>query len=70
MTLEELKAKYQSLVDTCNKRGDEYQNQAREAILKGQSENGRYYYEKAHSEYHKVAMFISFLTDLNHIEIK
>ena len=70
MTLEELKVKYQALAATCEKRGNEYQNQAQEAVLKGQSENASRYYDMATSEYHKAAMFIYFLTELYHIEIK
>ena len=70
MTLEELKAKYQSLVDTCAKRGNEYQIQGFEALLKGQSENAGRYFDKATSEYRKAAMLTFFLTDLSQIEIK
>ena len=69
MTVEELKAKYQSLVDTCNKRGDEYHNQAQELESKGQSENANRYYDKANLEYYTALLYITFVGSLRRIEI-
>ena len=70
MTLEELKAKFQALADTCEKWGDEYHKQAQDLKLKGQSENASYYYDKANYEYHNAAMYTGFVTALCLIEIK
>ena len=68
MTLEELKAKYQELADACEKRGDEYRNQAQELVAKGDSEKAIRYYGKANSEYHNAAMYTDFVIDLCQIE--
>ena len=68
MTLEELKAKYQALADTCNKRGDEFHNQAQEAELKGQSENANRYFDKANFEYYTALLYITFVGSLRQIE--
>lgn len=68
MTVEELKEKYQALIDTCNKRGDEYYNQAQELESKGQTENANRYYDKANLEYHTAVMYIKFIGSLRRIE--
>ena len=68
MTLEELKAKYQELVDTCNKRGDEYHKQAQELESKGQTEDANRYYNKANFEYYNALMYITFVGSLRRIE--
>ena len=68
MTVEELKAKYRSLADTCEKRGDEYHKQAQELVVKGDSEKASRYYDKANSEYHNAGMYTDFVIELCQIE--
>ena len=68
MKVEELKAKYQALADTCEKRGDEYHNQAQELVSKGQTEDANRYYDKANLEYYTALMYITFVGSLRRIE--
>ena len=68
MTVEELKAKYQGLADTCEKKGDEFHKEAQEAELKGQSENANRYYDKANFEYYTALLYITFVGSLRRIE--
>ena len=68
MTLEELKARYQALADAYEKRGDEYNKQAQELVLKGEDESC--YFAKAISEYHIASIYEDFIIDLCQIEIK
>lgn len=66
MTLEDLKAKYQELADACEKKGDEYNKQIQDLILKGEDESR--YYAKAISEFHKATIYEDIIIDLCQIE--
>lgn len=69
MSVEELKAKYQALADTHEKKGDAYHNQAQELESKGQDENANRYYDKANFEYYTALLYITFVGSLRRLEI-
>ena len=70
MTLEELKVKYQSLADTCDKKGDEYHDHAQDLTSNGLYEDASRYYDKANFEYIMSATYLMIVIDLRRIENK
>lgn len=67
MTFEELKVKYQSLADNCEKRGDLYCDNAEDAKQKGNYENASLYYNMAYTAYNEATIYIQFVNDLNEV---
>ena len=67
MTLEELRVKYQTLADNCEKRGDEYHKQAEDAKQKGNYESASLYYNMATTAYNVATIYTLFVNDLNKV---
>lgn len=67
MTLEELRVKYQTLADNCEKRGDESHAKSEELMQANKLELAKYFYDKATSEYNTATMYMHFVNELSHI---
>lgn len=64
MALEELKAKYQALADTCEKRGHMYYDDAEDAKQKGNCESAMQYYNMASAAFNEATIYVQLVTDL------
>lgn len=67
MTLEELRMKYQTLADNCEKRGNESCAKAEELTQANKPELAKYFYDKANSEYNTATMYMHFANELSNV---
>ena len=67
MTLEELKAKYTALSQTCTECGNSYDAKSDEMRAQGNLKEAGMYYDMATKEYNQAMLFIKFVNDLNKV---
>lgn len=67
MTLEELKAKYTALSQTCAERGNSYDAKSDEKRAQGNLEEAGILYGMATEQYKQAMLFIKFVNDLNKV---